>query len=256
MPMPALSRLLARLLLLGAASAALAQHETGSDLYGGAQAFGIYCATCHGATGDLVEGVDLGRAAFRQPYSDDDLIGIVMSGIPGTPMPPTPGMSREQAVEIVAYLRSRAAQAEALPPGDASRGAALFAGKGECFACHRVNGQGSRLGPDLSRIGQQRSAAELIASLLEPDALVLANQRYYAVRTLAGEWVEGRLLNHDTFSVQLLDSDERLRSFAKDALAEHGFLPSPMPSLGESFAAQELADLLNYLVSLRGNSAP
>ena len=62
----------------------------------------------------------------------------------------------------------------------------------------------------------------------------------------------GRLLNHDTFTVQLLDSNERLRSFDKSALAEHGFLASPMPSYRDQFDAQQIADLVSYMSTLRG----
>src|SRR5690554_6017125 len=152
MPMPAFPRLPAVLLLLVFAAPVAAQHETGSDLFGGEQAFQNFCASCHGATGDLIEGVDLGRAAFRQPYTDDELVAIVMNGIPDTPMPPTPGMSREQAVEVVSWLRSRETLPDPGAGGDALRGRVLFLGKGECLDCHRVSGQGSRLGPELSRI--------------------------------------------------------------------------------------------------------
>jgi hypothetical protein len=49
--------------------------------------------------------------------------------------------------------------------------------------------------------------------------------------------VTGRLLSHDTFSVQLLDTTEKLRSFAKSALREHGFIASPMPSPRHADAA-------------------
>src|SRR5690606_27881893 len=120
----------------------------------------------------------------------------------------------------------------------------------------RIAGQGSRLGTDLSRIGTLRSASELAASLLDPNAIVQPNQRFYRVVTANGEEVSGRLLNQDIFSVQLLDTSERLRSFDKGNLREFGFLPSPMPSLQGSFDGQELADLVQYLVSLRGAETP
>ena len=56
------------------------------------------------------------------------------------------------------------------------------------------------------------------------------NNRFYRVVTKAGEEVTGRLLNHDTYTVQLLDLDERLRSFRRADLREHGFDETPMPS--------------------------
>lgn len=243
--------LLALCLLLGN-SLALAQHETGADVLSGEQAFQNYCANCHGVAGNLIAGVDLGHGTFRQPYTDDELVAIILNGIAGKPMPATPGMTAEQATQVVAYLRSRSTQLDAAAGGDAASGKALFAGKGECYSCHSVDGEGSRLGPELSGVGLLRTSAELSASLLDPQQKVLPNQRFFSVATNNGQKVTGRLLNQDAFSVQLLDTDEELRSFMKVDLQVYDFAPSPMPSLRGEFAEQELADLVQYLVSLRG----
>ncbi len=231
---------------------AIAQHATGADVFSGEQAFQNYCANCHGKTGNQVANVDLGHGMFRKPYDDDELTKIVIGGIPGTPMPATPNMSREQAAQIVAYLRSRALLKDAGAGGDAARGRKLFTGTGQCASCHRINGEGSRLGPDLSRIGLLRTSDQLAASLLEPDSEVQPNNRSYSVTTRDGQRVSGRLLNHDAYSVQLLDNNEQLRSFARADLASEGFIPSPMPSVRGKLNAAELADLVSFLVSLRG----
>ena len=67
----------------------------------------------------------------------------------------------------------------------------------------------------------------------------------------------GRLLNHDLFTVQLLDSQEQLRSFQKSNLREYAFVDSsPMPSYRDKLSAEELADLVSYLVSLKGQVNP
>src|ERR1700674_1021621 len=42
------------------------------------------------------------------------------------------------------------------PGGDPARGKAIYEGKGDCASCHRINGVGGRLGPDLSDIGVPR----------------------------------------------------------------------------------------------------
>ena len=78
------------------------------------------------------------------------------------------------------------------------------------------------------------------------------NNRFYRVVTADGKEVEGRLLNRDTYTVQLLDLDEQLRSFAIADLREHGFDETPMPSFRKKLNAQQIADLVAYLVSLRG----
>jgi putative heme-binding domain-containing protein len=167
-------------------------------------------------------------------------------------MPATP-MTREQAQKIVAYLRSRAAAATTgAIAGDAARGQALFNGKGTCTTCHRVGASGSRVGPDLTAIGSARGTAELQRALVDPNADVAPGNRFYRVVLKDGRAIEGRLLSHDTFTVQLLDTTEQLRSFHKSDLRESGFIASPMPSYQGTLSPQELADVVSYLASLRG----
>ena len=242
-------------MLILSARAVEAQHETGSDLVSGARAFQDYCANCHGPDGDLINEVDLGHKNFRQPYSDEDLAGIILNGIPDTPMPPTPRVTAEQAMMLVAYLRSLGEDDGSSLAGDPVQGRNLFEGKGQCLDCHMVNGSGSVLGPDLSSIALVRSAAALEASLLEPDSEVQPTSRFYTVRTRSGQTVSGRLLNHDAFSVQILDTDQRLRSFEKNQLASFGFSSPGMTSLADDFSAQEIADLVAFLASLRRGAA-
>jgi cytochrome c oxidase cbb3-type subunit 3 len=233
-----------------------AQHATAFDIEDGGRAFRNTCANCHGPDGDQIAGMDLGRAQFRRPLTDQELVGIIRNGIPNTPMPAN-NVSEAQAVKIVAYLRSVAeSRRSAAVGGDPGRGKAIFDGKGACASCHRVYGNGSRLGPDLSRVGQVRRAIELEQALLDPAAEVLPGNRSYQVTTRDGATVTGRLLNHDTFTVQILDSKEQLRSFVKSDVKEYGFAPTPMPSYKGRLDPQETADVVSYLVSLRGRANP
>ena len=242
----------AALVLIATSGSASGQHETALDIEDGGRAFRNSCQGCHGPDGDEIPGVDLGRGQFKTASSDADLVRIIRNGVPGTAMPPV-NMPEQQATRIVAYLRSVAAtRRSASAAGDPVRGRALFEGKGKCSTCHRVEGAGGRLGPELSRIGQVRRAVELEQSMLDPAAEVLPANRFYRVVTRDGATLTGRLLNHDTFTVQLIDSSEQLRSFTKTDLKEQGFVPTPMPSAKGTLTPQEVSDLVGYLVSLKG----
>jgi cytochrome c oxidase cbb3-type subunit III len=237
------------LLYLGGALVAQ-QTQPPAAVIAGTRLYRANCASCHGPNGDLVPGVDLGRGRFRTASSDESLVRIIRNGIPGSPMPPA-NLTEFEAGEIVAYLRYEATRT---PPseGDATRGRAIFEGKGACLECHRVGNRGSRTGPDLSDIGSLRRSAELQSAVVEPGAEVLPQNRTYRVVTRGGETITGRLLNLDTFSVQLMDSTEQLRSLLTSDLREHGFVnSSPMPSYRDKLTAQELADLTAYLAALR-----
>jgi putative heme-binding domain-containing protein len=237
----------------GLAPRALAQHATAFDIDNGARAYQSTCAACHGPDGNLIAGIDFGRGAFRRAYTDDELAGIIIGGIPNTPMPPSPATSRAQALQIVAYLRSLPQSAiDSNVLGDAARGREIVRSSSDCMTCHRIGATGSALGPDLSRIGLDRRAAELMRALVDPNAEVQPNQRFFEVTPKRGAPVRGRLLNHDTFTVQLFDLDGELRSFDKASLSDYGFVASPMPSYRDKLSPQALADVVSYLVTLRG----
>jgi len=71
--------------------------------------------------------------------------------------------------------------------------------------------------------------------------------------TKDGKTITGRRLNEDTFTVQLIDDQERLLSLSKSDLREYTILKtSTMPSYKDKLSAQEMSDLLAYLVSLKG----
>lgn len=249
-----LFRLLSFGLLISTAGALFAQHAyTPGDIEEGGKLYRANCLLCHGAEGDLVPGVDLGHGKFRRATSEEGLIRIIQNGIPGTAMPPN-NLQDFQAGIIVAYLRSLATSGRGVSTGgDVTRGKLIFEGKGNCTSCHRVNGKGSRVGPDLSEIGSLRRTAELEQSLVDPNAEILPQNRYYRVVTRSGETITGRLLNEDTFTLQLLDSKERLVSLERSNLRESGFVEtSPMPSYRDKLTSQELADLVSYLGSLKG----
>jgi putative heme-binding domain-containing protein len=245
---------------LGTISTLSAQHEyPATDVENGGRLFLATCATCHGPDGDGVAGVDLGRGQFQRAAgaSDEELVKIIRTGIPNTGMPPN-NMSEINAGNIVAYLRSIAAEKRTTTvAGDPARGKTIFEGKGNCASCHRVRGNGSRIGPDLTEVGGQRRAVELEKSILEPGASVLPSHRSVRVVTREGVAINGRLLNHDAFTLQLLDSNEQLRSFQKSNLREYAFVDtSPMPSYRDKLSAEELADLISYLVSLKVQANP
>jgi putative heme-binding domain-containing protein len=224
-----------------------------ADIQAGKQLYGVNCSACHGPNGDFVSGVDLGHGTFKRASTDNELAAIMLQGIIGTPMPPA-NLSDQQAHQIVAYLRSLAAayDTSGANKADLAHGKALFESNG-CLSCHRVREHGSRVGPDLTNIGARRKRDDIERSIVDPNAEVLAENRYVRVVTRDGATIMGRILNEDTFSLQLIDSKEKLLSFQKADLSKFEFLKtSPMPSYRDKLSGNELADLVGYLVSLKG----
>ena len=224
-----------------------------ADVEAGQRLYGPQCQVCHGANGDGVPGIDLKLGRFRRASSDDDLARTITSGVPGTGMPAFV-LRPEELVAIVAFIRAGFDPASAsVRVGDAARGRALFHGKAECAGCHRVNGQGPRLAPDLSDIGAIRTLAALQRALLTPDESLLPIHRGVTVVTKDGRTLHGRRLNEDTYTVQIIDEQENLLSLEKASLRELAVdSKAKMPSYADRLTADELADVIAYLVSLKG----
>jgi len=165
-----------------------------------------------------------------------------------------PRTSDTEIWQMLAYLRTLATPAPAGPPrGDAANGERVF--RANCMGCHRVNAEGGRIGPDLSRIGAARSR----------DALVLRVRRNLEARagngfapvtltTEDGRAVSGVTKNEDLFSIQIMETTERIQGFDKDSLQS---LDQPagslMPAFGpDRLSDSELDDLIRYLQTLRG----
>ncbi len=235
--------------LLGLALPAAAQSvDAGKALYG------TNCMACHAESGDGIPGVSFRSGQFKRASNDEELSRIVLNGIPGTGMPPT-NLNADERKNLVAYLRSmHSSGAAAKGEGDPRRGMAVFEGKGGCLNCHRVGSKGSRLGPDLSDIGALRNAAYLEKSLADPNETIAPQNRFVQVAMKDGTSLTGRRLNEDSHTLQLIDAKERLLSLDKSELKSVTLLKtSTMPSYRDKLSAQEISDVVSYLLSLRGS---
>jgi putative heme-binding domain-containing protein len=224
-----------------------------ADVEAGFNLYNSNCITCHGANGDSIPGVNLRSGQFRRVSSDADITRVLQTGIPGTAMPPGKFGTADLAA-LVAYIRAMH-EFDTRPStrGDATRGENLFEEKGNCTSCHRVKGKGSRLGPDLSDIGAIRSPEAMQTSLMDPTSSMLPLNRSVRAVTRDGKTVTGRRLNEDTYTVQLIDANERLISLLKSDLREYTVLKtSTMPSYNGKLTAAEMDDLVAYLRTLKG----
>lgn len=220
------------------------------DVAAGARTFRSHCSECHGLNGEGGRGPNLTSGRFFRGSSDQELLNNISDGIAGTEMP---GLfySPDRVWQIVAYLRSLNAR-PAPARGDASRGASLVRSSG-CLGCHRVHGEGRALGPDLSNIGGPRSSEHLRQSLLEPDADVRPRFWFVTAKDETGANYQGFLLNEDTYSVQILDLTETLRSVPKGRLSHYEVKKSSrMPSYRSRLRPEQVDDVVAYLSSLRG----
>jgi cytochrome c oxidase cbb3-type subunit III len=223
-----------------------------SEVQAGLKLYTAECTLCHGPNGDLMSGIDLRRQRFRRAVSDDDLARVISNGVADAGMPAFGQLTPADVRTLIAFIRAGFdVTGAAVKIGDPGRGQAVFAGKGACATCHRVNGVGPRTAPDLSDIGSSRTPAALQRSLLDPSSAMWPINRPVRITTRDGKTYRGRRLNEDTYTVQIIDEQERLLTFIKADLRElEVSTKSTMPA-ATALSSEELSDVVAYLLTLK-----
>ena len=142
-----------------------------------------------------------------------------------------------------------------LLPGDIERGRQVFAAaKTSCSKCHRIEGEGGQIGPDLSTIGRSRSQRDLLEAILFPSASFARGFAPYVIQTDDGQTVSGIILGEGAQKLRLGIDKDKSQLIANDTIEEiRASNVSIMPSdVHRSLTPQELADLVSYLKSLSG----
>jgi cytochrome c oxidase cbb3-type subunit III len=239
-----------------------AKNPSPEELAEGKLLFQGECGECHGVDGSGAVGPDLHGVA--QKRGDEGLFSVIRNGIPGTGMAPVSNLNDKRAWEVVAYVRTLApTAADEEVKGDPAKGRALYESNA-CATCHAIDGQGGGFGPQLSRIGAERSPKYLHDFLLDPGAHSPADAALpergsftgYLVThvvTKSGREISGIRINEDTFTIDIEDVGGHYYSFNKSGLKSIQTEPgkSFMPSF-TNLSASDLDDLVAYLASLKG----
>lgn len=144
--------------------------------------------------------------------------------------------------------------------GDIDRGRELFFVTKSvlCRNCHRVGDQGSDLGPDLSQIGKKHDRRRILASILEPAKEIDPKYIHWLVETEVGQVLSGIIVSRDQDHITLKDAENKIHRLATEEVeSTTPQRTSIMPDLLlRDFTAQQVADLLAFLESLKTAAAP
>jgi putative heme-binding domain-containing protein len=250
------------------AAAPASERPSADDLARGERLFLVDCAGCHGPRGEGERGPPLAVPRLSRSKDTPTLVKVIQNGVDGTEMPSARRTSRELR-QLAAWVLSLGQRPAEAVPGDPAAGEKVYLGKGACRTCHTLRGRGGALGPDLTDIGLRRGAAYLRTSLIKPEAdlprsfspyrgEISLSQNFLQVRavTRKGEEIVGARINEDTFSIQIRDAANRVRSFFKDELRvlDKQWGRTPMPSYEGVLTGEEIGDLVAFLASLRGDA--
>jgi cytochrome c oxidase cbb3-type subunit III len=221
------------------------------EIAAGKRIFAAQCAWCHGTDGVGGSGPSLQRATLRHARQDTDLVAIVRTGIPGTEMPGSQlSMTETMAWRTAAYVRSLGRASREVIRGDAQRGAAVYEAKG-CQTCHVLNGRGTAVGPELTRIGALRGATYLREAMVKPEAARPPGYLVVRASTRAGTELRGIRVDEDVFWIHVRDAAGKVHALEKKHLVQldRELTATLMPSYASLLTADELDDLVAYLSS-------
>jgi putative heme-binding domain-containing protein len=173
-----------------------------------------------------------------------------------------PAAVREAAPPLVQRLAVDSQKQEAklaelrpvLAGGDARHGRAVFFGsKAACSACHTVQGQGGRVGPDLSKIGSIRTGRDLLEAVVFPSASIVRGYEPYVVATRDGRYYTGIITRKAADAIELVTAERAEVRVPRRAIDSIERSPvSIMPQgLDTQLSRQELSDVIVFLRALR-----
>jgi cytochrome c oxidase cbb3-type subunit III len=231
--------------------------------------FRVNCAFCHGLSAKGGgRGPDLTKARKKHGNSDADLFRTISQGVAGTAMPAGTaggigvGMTDEEIWQVITYIRSVQVKAPESLIGNPAHGKELFFGKARCGTCHMMEGRGGRLGPDLTDVGTARATEYIVDSVRNPsrrlaqgvaEAMKEFPQEYETITVVTpeGKKITGVALNEDSFTVQMMNADEKINLFEKEKLksfekSRESLMP---PYDAKTLSDKELDDIIAFMLN-------
>jgi len=134
------------------------------------------------------------------------------------------------------------------------RGKAMFIAT-QCQSCHRLGGEGSDIGPDLTQLGTRFSTRDILVSIIEPSKEISDQfaATYFYMKD--GSSIVGRVKNQDTekyYVSQNPFAPQQVREILKKDVGRTSISDAPSimyPGLVNSLNPEELKDLIAYLKS-------
>lgn len=138
--------------------------------------------------------------------------------------------------------------------GDATAGEAIFRSeKAKCSTCHRVGEHGKRVGPDLTTIGANRSADDLLESIVFPSASIVRDYNTYKVLTTDGRALTGTIASESNAAYVIQQASGEATTISRENV--DSISPSAvsiMPSgLDDALTESQVADVVAYLLKLQ-----
>jgi quinoprotein glucose dehydrogenase len=143
---------------------------------------------------------------------------------------------------------------ETMVGGDAESGRKIFLEKSElaCLRCHKLNGAGGEVGPDLTDIGKKQKRDYLLEAIVEPNKQIAKGYETVVLTLNNGLTKIGILKSEDAKEVRIMTAEGQILAIPKADIDERSRGPSAMPGdLIQRMSRADVRDLVEFLASLR-----
>jgi putative heme-binding domain-containing protein len=124
-----------------------------------------------------------------------------------------------------------------------------------CFICHKLNGEGAEIGPDLTGSGRSTLDA-LLANVIDPNQVIGAGYENVVIETKDDRTVSGRLVENSETRVRLLAAGPKEEVVAKSDIASMRVSElSVMPEGLEQMPDADFRNLISFILSAPGSEA-
>ncbi len=121
----------------------------------------------------------------------------------------------------------------------------------QCIRCHKLDGYGGEVGPDLTGIASKLDPNGLIEALIDPSVRLAPGYGTLSLELKTGERLIGVSEGETTDSVTIRTSDGSIQSYSKHSIKSKSYAPSAMPSMENILRKSEIRDLMAFLKELR-----
>jgi putative membrane-bound dehydrogenase-like protein len=184
-----------------------------------------------------------------------ELLNTILSAYPDEVQQAAGPLYDKLTVDTAKQQAKLAALDGVLAGGEIQRGRDLFFGnkKAICATCHAVQGQGGRIGPDLSKIGAIRTPRDLLEAIVLPSVSFARGYEAFTAVTASGQVHTGVITRETPEAIYLFSTDRvetRVPRAEVETLAQStvSIMPEGMEA---QLNRQELADLIAFLQSLK-----
>jgi putative heme-binding domain-containing protein len=120
----------------------------------------------------------------------------------------------------------------------------------QCTRCHSVGSTPGTVGPNLTGVGSRLSRAELLESLIDPNARIAPGFGSVSLTLTNGQRVDGLLREESDTAVVVEVAEQGSRRIQKSEIAQRTSAGSSMPPMGALLSPSEIRDVVEFLAGL------